>query len=127
MNGFQKKYWRKQHEIFMLNIKYYLIIWLISAIICICIFTSSKFISIDKILFLFMMLSMWLSNIIEWAFDLPNFHIKDDKSNKLEVRLTLFIFFTFGLYLSGIYVLQEDYSFIKDFIGAQFLIEHFKL
>ena len=71
---------------------------------------------------------IFVYSILDYVFKLPNGFIDDNSSevaNKKN-RLYLFVFGIILSYILAIPILAKHYSFFENFIGAQFLIEHFK-
>ena len=88
MNGFQKEYWEKADNILKQKLKYIIASFVISIITNF--FLCNKILS-DICFAKVVTLAGFLSGIIEWKLDLPNFYIEDDKKNKKEVRVAMVV------------------------------------
>jgi len=95
MNGFQKEYWQKKDKIFRKKTKYIIASFIISIIVNFILCDNI----LDKICFLkIVSLAGFISGVLEWKLDLPNFYIEDDNKNKNEVRF-LMIFVPLIIYI----------------------------
>lgn len=120
---FKKEYHRKLRQ---WDVRKYSVYSFILASVIVAIIIFYKSIPIESLIVPYIMLILWISTIFDWKYNLPHYFIVEDDSNKLEVRILLFLIATLVLYGFSIGCLHKYFSIFFQLPLGEIIIEKFK-